>query len=90
MIDSYDRDSVAPVLADLVATWDYALTRYESELLLDPILPRLAGTLETAGADNRRAYMIVDWSIRVSLPAWLDLMPRSAQRAARSDFPRYA
>ena len=65
---------VATALNDAIA--DDAL-RTE---LLRPLVPLLVGTRD--GHDMQRSYIVLDWFVRVYVPAWLDLVPALRAHAA--------
>jgi hypothetical protein len=50
--------------------------------LLIPVIPDLPGTVDD-GHDSARAYLALDWLIRVHLPTWLDLSPACREVAAK-------
>ena len=64
---------VCPVLAAFGRAWNDGLGDEARNRLLLPFLTRLVGTRSTAEIQERRAFMAVDWSVRVSAPAWLRL-----------------
>lgn len=41
--------------------------------LLRPLVPRLVGSRSTAEVEMRRAYLALDWLVRVHLPTWLEV-----------------
>ena len=78
-----DRPScVDPVIAAFCRTWQDGLDDEQRETLAKPLIPLV---LDTAGSDelqDRRAIMVGDWSWRVVLPMWLDLVPALSGHAA--------
>ncbi len=62
----------SPVLAAFMRRWNDDLDD-EGRQRLKPYLPRLVGTRASAAVEDRRAWMLTDWMIRVHTPAWLDL-----------------
>ena len=62
---------VSPVLGAFVRSWNDALDDEERQAL-KPCIPRMIGTAGD-GHDEERAWMAVDWLVRVCTPAWLDL-----------------
>lgn len=47
-----------------------------------PFLPRIVGTRSTPEVEERRAFLAMDWFIRVQTPAWLDLVEDLKPHAA--------
>jgi hypothetical protein len=70
-----DRPKCAcPVISDFVRTWNDCLPDDESRgRLLKPLIPLLIGTRSTSKVERVRAWMVVDWDMRVRVPAWLRL-----------------
>jgi len=62
---------VSPVLGAFVRALNDALDD-EQRQALKPCIPRMIGTAGD-GHDEERAWMAVDWLVRVCTPAWLDL-----------------
>lgn len=73
---------MSPVIAAFVRRWNDDLSDADRTPLLRPVLPRLIGTAADAATESRREWMIVDWFIRVSTPAWLNLLPALQSDAA--------
>jgi hypothetical protein len=72
-----------PVIAAFVRGWNDGLpSDADRDRLLKPLLPRLVGTRSTPDVEQRRSYLALDWFVRVYTPAWLDLVPTLAGRAA--------
>lgn len=64
---------VSPVLATFVWRWYGDLnSKSRKKLLVDEILPLIAGTGDLA-LDDRRAEKCLDWVVNTHLPAWLSL-----------------
>jgi len=72
-----DRPQCAcPVIAAFLRNWNDRIRDDEERTrLLKPLIVKLVGTKATKDVERRRVVMLVDWSIRESLPAWLDLTP---------------
>ena len=62
---------VCPVIGEFVRSWNDGLPDDDRNRLLKPLLPRLAGTAASADVQDRRAFLQVDWAVRVFAPAWL-------------------
>jgi hypothetical protein len=79
-----DRPQCAcPVIAAFVISWNDALpTDEDRNRLLKPLIPRLVGSRSTKAVEERRAYLALDWLIRVQTPAWLDLTDSLKPHAA--------
>jgi len=74
----------SPVVSAFLSTWNDALSDVDRDRLLpaEVWVPRLVGSRGDAAAEERRAYLALDWLIRVYTPAWLDLVPSLAEHAA--------
>jgi hypothetical protein len=65
---------VCPVIATFGKSWNDALgSDDERSLLLKPLVPLVIGTRSSVEVENRRAFLALDWLIRIQLPAWLHL-----------------
>ncbi|MFT3665561.1 hypothetical protein [Piscinibacter sp.] len=64
---------VDPVLAAFGRRWNDALTDQAERDHLKRYIPMLVGTRGSVELSRLRAWMAVDWSIRVHAPIWLDL-----------------
>lgn len=71
---------VSEVLAAFGRSWNDALPATERQRL-KVYIPRLIDTAGDKGADERRAWMAMDWLIRVNAVAWL----RSAGMGTHAD-----
>ena len=72
-----------PAIAAFLRNWNDSLrTDEERTRLLAPLVPRLVGSKSTPEVELARAMLCVDWSIRVWLPAFLDLSPALTDNAA--------
>ena len=74
--------NTCPIIAAFVRRWNDDLDDEDRNRLLLPLLPLLVGSRSTPEVENRRALLAIDWQIRTSTPAWLDLVPDLAQHAA--------
>ena len=72
-----------PVIAAFLRAWNDGLPSDADRVrLLSPMIPRLVGTKSTPAVEERRAYLALDWLIRVYTPTWLDTVPALATHAA--------
>lgn len=82
--DVMARPDVCPVLQAFVRDWYHSarFDKYDQWEALDQYLPLLPGTAGGPALAERRAWMAVDWLLRVNFPAWLDLLPLTHRHAA--------
>lgn len=73
---------VCPVITEFMISWNDALPDDDRNRLLIPLIPLIVGTRSTRQVEERRAYMALDWLVRVSTPQWLDLAPSLRSHAA--------
>jgi hypothetical protein len=67
---------VCPVLGAFMRSWNDGLpSDADRDRLLKPFIPKLIGTKATKKIEERRAFMAMDWTIRVFTPKWLELTP---------------
>jgi len=65
---------VSSVIGAFLRRWNDSLpTDEDRDRLLKPLIPVVIGTRTTPADEETRAWMAVDWSVRVSTPAWLDV-----------------
>jgi len=64
---------VSPVLAAFGRAWNDGMRSDEERAQLLPYIPLLIGTRASPEVESRRAYMALDWLVRVNAPAWLRL-----------------
>jgi hypothetical protein len=64
---------LSPVLGAFLRSWNDGMRTNEDRQQLKPFLPRCIGT-GNDGHDEARAWMATDWQVRVSAPAWLELV----------------
>jgi len=71
------------VIATFLQTWSSVMLGEDRDRLLsaDKWALRVSKTRGGAAAEKRRAYLALDWLVRVYTPAWLDLVPDLAQQA---------
>src|SRR5688572_28873087 len=63
-----------PVISAFMRRWNDGIRDDEVRTrLLRPLVPRLVGTRSSRSVELKRAYLALDWTVRVSTPAWLDL-----------------
>ena len=74
----------SPVISAFLRTWNDALPDDDRDRLLPAAVwvPRLVGSRGDDATEERRAYLALDWLVRVHAPAWLDLVPSLAPHAA--------
>lgn len=74
----------SPVISTFVRAWQDALSDDDRDRLLPAAVwvPRLVGSRGDDATEDRRAYLALDWLVRVYTPAWLDLVPSFAAHAA--------
>ncbi len=80
-----DKPSCAsPVIAAFMRSWNDALSEEDRDRLIPGAVwvPRLVGSRGDDATEERRAYLALDWLIRIYTPAWLDLVPSLAPHAA--------
>jgi hypothetical protein len=72
---------VSPVIAAFLRLWNDALPDATRTTLLRPLLPLVIWTRTTDADEETRAWMAVDWLVRVNAPVWFDLTPALASHA---------
>ena len=74
----------SPVVAAFLRSWNDALSDEDRDRLLPAAawVPRLVGSRGDDATEKRRAYLALDWLLRVHTPAWLELVPALAPHAA--------
>jgi hypothetical protein len=71
-----------PVIAAFLRSWnDWLPSDADRGRLLKPLVRKLVDTRSTPNVKERRAYLALDWLIRVHTPKWLDLRPELAPHA---------
>ena len=73
----------SPVISAFLRSWNDALSDADRDRLLPAAVwvTRLVGSRGDSATEVRRAYLALDWLIRVHTPAWLDLVPSLAAHA---------
>jgi hypothetical protein len=71
------------VLAEFGRTWNDGMRSDEEREQLKRYIVLLPGTAKGEALSQKRAFMAVDWAIRVYTPAWLDLSPALAEHTAK-------
>ena len=74
----------SPVISAFLRSWNDALSDGDRDRLLPAAVwvPRLVGSRGDDATEERRAYLALDWLVRVHAPTWLDLVPALAPHAA--------
>ncbi len=75
----------SPVLAAFARGWNDGLRSDDEREQLRHYIPLLIGTAGDHEADELRAWMALDWLIRVHLPAWLDASGCAWRRTLEAD-----
>lgn len=60
----------------------------EGRQQLKPFIPRMVGTNTGPADDEKRAWMVTEWLVHVSLPAWLDAAGMTAQAEQLRSLPK--
>jgi hypothetical protein len=69
-----EPECVCPVIGAFLRCWNDALpTDADRDRLLKPLVAPSIGTRAGKDVANRRAFMCMDWGVRVSLPTWLEV-----------------
>jgi len=76
-------DCASPVVSAFLRSWNDDLSDADRDRLLPAAVwvPRLVGSRGDPATEERRAYLALDWLIRVHTPAWFDLVPSLASHA---------
>ena len=73
-----------PVITRFMVGWNDGLPDNDArDRLLKPLIPMIVGTRSTPACESIRAWLARDWMIRELTPAWLDLVPATAEHAAQ-------
>ena len=76
------------LIANFVRRWNDRLPDNASRAkLLRPLLVAMVGTAGSTALELRRAYALIDWMVRVSLPTWLDLAGLTVRAAELRALP---
>jgi hypothetical protein len=73
------NSTVSPVIATFRRSWERSLGDDDRNRLLKPLVPTLIGTRTNAADENIRAWMCLDWLVRIYAPTWLRLAGFNAQ-----------
>ena len=69
-------ECACPVISAFMRAWNDGLPNdADRNRLLRPFIDRLVGSKATKKIQNRRAWLAVDWTVRVFTPKWLELVP---------------
>jgi hypothetical protein len=79
----------SPVISAFMRSWNDALPEADRNRLLKPYVLRLVGTAATAEVEEVRAWMCLDWLVRVHTPAWLRLAGLSEQADRLAGLPEF-
>ena len=67
-------DCACPVISAFLLAWDDGLpSDADRDRLLKPLIVKLIGTRSSTAVEETRAYLAIDWFVRVQTPAWLEL-----------------
>jgi len=80
-------ECACPVISSFVRRWNDDLPEEARTRLLGPLVPLLLDTKSTKAVESRRAWMAVDWQVRVHTPAFLDLAGLHENAAALRSLP---
>jgi len=61
----------SPVISQFMRSWNDALPNADRTRVLMPLLPEIIGTRTTETDEQTRAWMAMDWAVRVYTPRWL-------------------
>ena len=61
----------SPVISQFMRSWNDALPDADRTRVLMPLLPEIIGTRTTETDEQTRAWMAMDWAVRVYTPRWL-------------------
>jgi hypothetical protein len=77
-------ECASPVVSAFLRYWNDGLSNEDRDRLLPAAVwvPRLVGSRGDSAVEKRRAYLALDWLVRVHTPAWFDLTPSLAPHAA--------
>jgi hypothetical protein len=79
---------VSPMIASFLRSWNDGLpTDADRDRLLKPLIPKLIGTAGTKKYEERRGWMVLDWSIRQCTPAFLRLVKLDSHADALKAIP---
>ena len=61
----------SPAISQFMRSWNDALPDADRTRVLMPLLPEIIGTRTTETDEQTRAWMAMDWAVRVYTPRWL-------------------
>jgi hypothetical protein len=79
---------VDQTLARFGRAWNDAMRDDDERAQLRRYVPALVGTAGTSDDSVRRAWLALDWLVRVSTPAWLDLAGLADEAQRLRDLPQ--
>jgi hypothetical protein len=79
----------SPVIAAFMRSWNDTLNDEDRNRLLKPYVTRLVGTASTPEVEDARAWMALDWLVRVHTPAWLRLAGLHDQAARLAELGEF-
>ena len=77
---SDEPDCVSPVIGAFLRRWNDDLPDVERQRL-KPYIVRVIGTSASEEVEEKRAWLVTDWMVRVHTPAWLELAGMKEQAA---------
>jgi hypothetical protein len=72
----------------LLRSWNDALDDTTRQTL-KPYIPRLVGSVGTVEQENARAWLALDWLVRIYTPVWLRLAGLDAHAATLAGLPEF-
>jgi hypothetical protein len=77
---------VSPIIAAFGRRWNDDLGDDDRQML-KPYAAKMLNTVGSKALENRRAWMVTDWMVRVYMPAWLDLANLGEQATTVRSLP---
>jgi len=77
------------VIGAFLRSWNDSLDDDDRDRLLKPLVPRLVGTAGTPEQEDARAWMALDWLVRVHTPAWLRTAGVADQAGRLESLPEF-
>ncbi|MGH9249762.1 MAG: hypothetical protein ACRD0W_09650 [Acidimicrobiales bacterium] len=81
-------ECASPIIGAFLRTWNDALDTDDCQALKQYI-PRLVGSRGTAVQEDARAWLVLDWLVRVHTPAWLRLSGLTSQADQLAGLPEF-
>jgi hypothetical protein len=76
-------ECACPVISAFMRAWNDGLPNdADRNRLLRPFIPKLVGSKGSKKVRDRRAWLAVDWTVRVFTPKWLELVPALAEHGS--------